>query len=189
MGLGEKIKAARLEAGLSQRQLCGDTITRNMLSQIENGSASPSMATLQYLAGRLGKSVSFFLQEQAVDSQNTELMHRVRQAYAQRQTGAVLTLLRDYHSPDPLFDQEAQYLFALCAISHSEHLLQQGDAFQAATLLEQIRRDCIYYRPEQEQLRRQLLCRAYPLLEEIHKQSGNFEQAYSYACKLRDLTK
>ena len=65
MELGEKLKKARLEAGLSQRQLCGDEITRNMLSQIENGSAQPSMATLSYLAGRLGKSVGWFLDEGA----------------------------------------------------------------------------------------------------------------------------
>ncbi len=63
MFLGEKLRQARLEAGLSQRALCGDVITRNMLSQIENGSAAPSMATLQYLAGRLEKPVSFFLEE------------------------------------------------------------------------------------------------------------------------------
>ena len=60
MDLGEKIKAARLGLGLSQRQLCGEAITRNMLSQIENGSAKPSMQTLRYLAERLGKSVSYF---------------------------------------------------------------------------------------------------------------------------------
>ena len=35
MTLGEKIRQARLEAGLSQRQLCGGEVTRNMLSQIE----------------------------------------------------------------------------------------------------------------------------------------------------------
>ena len=63
MTLGEKLKAARLEAGLSQRQLCGDVITRNMLSQIENGSARPSMDTLGYFAGKLGKPISWFLEE------------------------------------------------------------------------------------------------------------------------------
>ena len=47
MTLGEKIRQARLDAHLSQRELCGDVITRNMLSQIENGSARPSMDTLQ----------------------------------------------------------------------------------------------------------------------------------------------
>ncbi len=65
MSLGEKLRQARLEAGLSQRALCADVITRNMLSQIENGNASPSMATLQYLAGRLEKPVSYFLEEAA----------------------------------------------------------------------------------------------------------------------------
>ena len=39
MELGEKLRQARLAAGLSQRQLCGDVITRNMLSQIESGAA------------------------------------------------------------------------------------------------------------------------------------------------------
>ena len=78
MELGQKIRQARLEAGLSQRQLCGDEITRNMLSQIENGSASPSMSTLRFLAERLGKSVSYFLEEQAVTSANQQLMNDLR---------------------------------------------------------------------------------------------------------------
>ncbi len=68
MSLGEKLRLARQEAGLSQRALCGDAITRNMLSQIENGTAKPSMATLQYLAGRLQKPVSYFLGEAAAES-------------------------------------------------------------------------------------------------------------------------
>ena len=51
MELGDKLRQARLDAGLTQRQLCGDRITRNMLSQIENGLARPSMQTLRYLAG------------------------------------------------------------------------------------------------------------------------------------------
>lgn len=67
MELGEKILQARQEAGLSQRQLCGDTITRNMLSQIEHGTAKPSMGTLKILAARLGKPVSYFLDEDASD--------------------------------------------------------------------------------------------------------------------------
>ena len=50
MELGEKLRQARLEAGLSQRQLCGERITRNMLSQIEHGSARPSMDPSKNLA-------------------------------------------------------------------------------------------------------------------------------------------
>lgn len=63
MELGEKLKQARLAAGLSQRALCGTVITRNMLSQIENGTARPSMDTLRYLAGVLGKPMGYFLEE------------------------------------------------------------------------------------------------------------------------------
>ena len=63
MELGEKLKAARLEAGLSQKALCGDTVTRNMLSQIESGKARPSMDTLLVFANRLGKPISWFLEE------------------------------------------------------------------------------------------------------------------------------
>ena len=66
MSIGQRLKQARLEARLSQRQLCGDVITRNMLSQIENGSAKPSMDTLRYLAGELKKPVGYFLGEDAV---------------------------------------------------------------------------------------------------------------------------
>lgn len=63
MELGEKLKAARLEAGLSQKALCGETITRNMLSQIESGKARPSMDTLLVLAERLGRPINWFLEE------------------------------------------------------------------------------------------------------------------------------
>ena len=87
MELGEKLKQTRLESGLSQRQLCGDTITRNMLSLIENGAARPSMDTLTVLAARLGKPVSYFLGEEEAKSareqrleMHLELLERAEQA-------------------------------------------------------------------------------------------------------------
>ena len=79
--LGEKIRLMRLEAGLSQRQLCGDVITRNMLSQIEHGTAKPSMKTLCYLSEQLGKPVSFFLEE-GQDTDTLASVTKLRQAEA-----------------------------------------------------------------------------------------------------------
>lgn len=79
MELGEKLLKARTDAGLSQRQLCGDVITRNMLSQIEHGTAKPSMKTLQYLAERLGKPVSYFLEEE-FDTSLQEDLNRLQSA-------------------------------------------------------------------------------------------------------------
>ena len=58
MTLGEKVRQLRLGLGMTQKDLAGDRITRNMLSQIESGAAQPSMKTLQYLAERLGVSAA-----------------------------------------------------------------------------------------------------------------------------------
>jgi len=79
MELGEKLFKARQEAGLSQRQLCGEVITRNMLSQIEHGTARPSMETLRYLASRLEKPVSYFLEED-LDTAPLEALRQLRKA-------------------------------------------------------------------------------------------------------------
>ena len=63
MELSQKLKQARLDAGLSQKALCGDRITRNMLSKIENGEALPSLDTLFYIAERLEVAPGFLLSE------------------------------------------------------------------------------------------------------------------------------
>lgn len=126
MDLAEKIKAARLEAGLSQRQLCGDVITRNMLSQIENGSARPSMGTLQYLAQRLGRPVSYFLEEQAVVSPNLEKIAQARVAYGQKNYAQVLGVLEDFREPDDAFGEEKNLLQYLAHLGMSRQALTEG---------------------------------------------------------------
>lgn len=47
--LGRKLKEARLARKMTQSEVVGDFITRNMLSQIESGVAAPSIKTLEYL--------------------------------------------------------------------------------------------------------------------------------------------
>ena len=187
MNLGEKLRQARLEAGLSQRQLCGDMITRNMLSQIESGKAGPSMATLQYLAGQLGKPVSYFLEEDTALSANIATMEQARQAYARRDHGLVLQVLEKYQQPDPLFDQEYAYLMALSALERAASLLEGVDYLQAVPLLEQINRGSIYYREDMERRRKSLLLRSYERTEQYYKDRQDFQQAYLYACKARAL--
>lgn len=135
MELGAKIKAARLEAGLSQRQLCGDAITRNMLSQIENGSARPSMATLTYLAGQLGKSLSYFLEEQAVISPNQDCMANARNAWAAGDCGGVVSALEDFREPDATFLQEKQLLLYLGYLGMAQQAIGEDRLPYAVTLL------------------------------------------------------
>lgn len=156
MELGQKIKEARLQAGLSQRQLCGEEITRNMLSQIENGSARPSMSTLKYLASRLGVSVSYFLEEQAVTSPNQQVMEKARSAGDPEQ---VIALLAEYQDPDPVFHRERWLLEALSLLELAQKALLSGKSVYAAQLLEKARiagENTPYYTPDLE--RRRLLC-------------------------------
>ncbi len=61
--LGKKVKELRLAKGMTQAALSGDTITRNMLSQIENGVANPSVSTIMELAGKLDTPIEYFFSE------------------------------------------------------------------------------------------------------------------------------
>ena len=136
MELGQKIRQARLESGLSQRQLCGEEITRNMLSQIENGSASPSMATLRFLAERLGKSVSYFLEDQAVTSPNQQRMEQIRRCFQEEDWMKAAEQLQTYQGPDPVFDMEKWLLESLVTMKLAEKALAEERLPYGAQLLE-----------------------------------------------------
>lgn len=157
MELGQRLKEARLEAGLSQRQLCGDVITRNMLSQIENGSAKPSMATLQYLSSRLGKPISYFLEE-VTASVNQALMAAARSAYAAGSLSAALETLKQYAAPDPVFDAEFYLLRSLIFLSQAEQEPNCEEARQMLAQCAEAGARTPYYTPDLE--RRRLLCLA-----------------------------
>lgn len=138
MELGEKLRQARLEAGLSQRQLCGEEITRNMLSLIEHGAAKPSMKTLQYLSARLGKSVSFFLDETAVVSPNQEVMASARRLFDNAEFSEAALVLEAYQEPDSVYDREKGLLQALCYLSLAERAIREDRPVYARELLEKI---------------------------------------------------
>lgn len=137
MGLGEKLRQARLEAGLSQRQLCAGVVTRNMLSQIENGTARPSMDTLKALAARLGKPVSFFLEEQTVTSPNTACMASARAAAQAGDWDSCRVWLDTFLFPDETFQEEYALLRHRCLLALAQTALEQGKAPYARELLTQ----------------------------------------------------
>lgn len=144
MELGEKLRLARLEAGLSQRQLCGDIITRNMLSQIEHGTASPSMKTLQALCAVLGKPVSYFLEEEALLSANQAIMDTARRQFDLGAYDAALAALAEYQSPDPVYDREKQLLSALLHLELARQAMDSGRTVQGRELLNQMELEGCY---------------------------------------------
>jgi transcriptional regulator with XRE-family HTH domain len=80
-----------------------------MLSQIENGVARPSMETLCYLAGRLGKPVSFFLEE-PVASPNQQCITEAKTAFALGELDNMRQALDAFSEPDDLLHEERQLL-------------------------------------------------------------------------------
>lgn len=132
MELGQRIRQARQEAGLSQRQLCQDLITRNMLSQIENGSAKPSMDTLQNLAIRLGRPVGYFLDEQPQKLPNQAILEQARQVAGLEQ----LQILEAYLGPDPVFDPERWLMEALTCQELAQKAIAEEKYTYARSLLD-----------------------------------------------------
>lgn len=66
--IGARIRECRLAAGMTQEELAGDIITRNMLSMIESGKSTPSVETLSEICARLGVSVSRIFADEREDA-------------------------------------------------------------------------------------------------------------------------
>ncbi len=87
INIGARIRELRSEKGLTQQALAGEFITRNMLSLIENGVSSPSLATLEYLAERLGIPMGYFFTstpEEEKSYRKSAVMEELKRAYAAR---------------------------------------------------------------------------------------------------------
>lgn len=84
--LGAKIRALRKRFGMTQSELCGDFITRNMLSRIETGAALPSLETLLYIANRLEISPGWLIDDDAELSgyEKERLLSAVKDLYKEK---------------------------------------------------------------------------------------------------------
>ena len=131
MELGERLRQERIAQGLSQRQLAGEKITRNMLSQIENGSATPSVDTLRYLAQQLHKPVSFFLEGGSSLPGFEKVWEAFRAGDAQQALNQLDAL------PEEANGWEYALLRALALLSAAEQYIQQGREMYAGKLLTQ----------------------------------------------------
>ncbi|OJW04338.1 MAG: hypothetical protein BGO39_11285 [Chloroflexi bacterium 54-19] len=63
--LGERIRRARQEQKVTQRALCRNLFTSAYLSSMELGKTRPTLTTLQQIAERVNKPVSYFLRPAA----------------------------------------------------------------------------------------------------------------------------
>jgi len=70
--LGDRVRQARGDAGLSQAQLGAPHFTRAYVSAIELGKVRPAMKSLEFLADKLNKPVSFFVEDTEADRRRKE---------------------------------------------------------------------------------------------------------------------
>jgi transcriptional regulator with XRE-family HTH domain len=75
--LGQRLRALRLERGLSQAELAGDLVSPSYVSLIESDRRSPEREVLDGLAGRLGCS-SFYLESGVAPEEVTEQKLRLQ---------------------------------------------------------------------------------------------------------------
>ncbi|MBE6718752.1 MAG: helix-turn-helix transcriptional regulator [Ruminococcaceae bacterium] len=124
MKLGEKIRLARLNAGMTQAELAGDFITRNMLSQIENGLAMPSLQTALYIADRLGVDAGILFSEG--DNSGvyflTRTLPELKKTFAEKEYDKCIDLCNE---ADELGD-EAYLILAECYVRKAYDCYDKG---------------------------------------------------------------
>ena len=144
MTLGQKLKQARLARGMTQSQVVGDRITRNMLSQIENDLASPSVGTLEYLASVLNVRLSWLLADEEEEAEAARTQ-RLRECLKNGDYSGCLALAPE-HAPD---DEQALALALAAAqctwkaleaerFDTARHLARQALAWNAGSLYQSV---------------------------------------------------
>lgn len=149
MTLGQKIKAARLEKGLTQKEVVGDYITRNMLSKIENDSATPSVRTLEHLARALDLPPSYFLDDAPLsDGLVPDGLDEARAAFRRKGwTDCIAALKADQTAAT---SDEGYLLYARSGAYAAGDALQEGrltDARELAETAHYYNREGLYYSP------------------------------------------
>ena len=116
MKIGEKIKKLRTEKMMTQSEVTGGVITRNMLSCIENGSAQPSLPTLLHIANKLHVSAGYLLaddEEEKLYMKMEELVN-IKNAYLSDN----IRICRDMCRKTLLsYDDEVKLIHAECALT------------------------------------------------------------------------
>ena len=131
MNIGEKIKKARKQKGMTQSALAGNKITRNMLSAIENGSAAPSLDTLKHIADGLGLPTEYFVSESddLFFYQKKARIKTIREAYAAKEYKACIRHIMMLEEKD----DELNFLLATSNFELGKKFVMTG-SLKSATL-------------------------------------------------------
>ena len=126
MNVGEKLKELRKRRGMTQSELAGGVLTRNMLSQIERGAALPSYTTLSYLAERLNVDPGYFFENgrELGDYELYSSLPAIRKEYDGGCYGACLEKCAPYLDGD---DREIRMIASDCCFHLAIERYDAGD--------------------------------------------------------------
>ena len=132
MEIGEKIRELRLSKMMTQADLAGDQITRNMLCSIERGAALPSLPTAIYLAARLGVPVGYLLADDGDEFAYRKMtqMVNVRRSFASGDFAGCLAILSASFAAQS--DDELALIRAECEYGLGRDAFQRGQLRRAA---------------------------------------------------------
>ena len=118
----------------TQSELCGDVITRNLLSEIECGKATPSLATLKYIASRLNVSPAYFLSEDddLLFFEKKDNITRIKNAYVEQRYAECITLISSLSD----LDDELKYILAKAYFSLGRQAVLRGSLITGKKHLE-----------------------------------------------------
>ncbi len=135
MNIGEKIRKLRLSKLMTQADLAGDRITRNMLSTIEHGAALPSLPTVLYIAERLNVPAGYLLCEDEDEYFYRKMasLPNVRQAFVQKDFAGCLLLLSAIGEET---DDELSLIRAECEYGMAQNAIETGHLRLAVAALD-----------------------------------------------------
>ena len=139
--IGTIIKEARLSKKMTQNEVVGDFITRNMLSLIENGTATPSIRTLQYLATKLQIPMSQFSfdEDEASASINADfdVWQQSKHSYSNQEYDNCLNSITPFLTPEHILYDEACSLAALCYLNLANRYAKDKNLLEATVSAQQ----------------------------------------------------
>ena len=78
--VGEKIRRIRKELRLTQEDIAGEEFTKSYISQIERGIINPSLKALKYIAEKLNKPMSYFVENiDELEKEENESINKIEE--------------------------------------------------------------------------------------------------------------
>ncbi len=136
MNIGEKIRSLRVAKLMTQSELAGNQITRNMLSCIENGSAQPSLSTIRYIAKALNVPVGFLLADEGdeIVYQKMSGLPNIKRAYRAGDWMGCRSLCLSA-CPEP--DDEIRLILSTCDLEIAKSVFWEGKIHQACRFFDE----------------------------------------------------